>query len=430
MAMEAIHTVPPFISTETSLSQEIIHDEDNSEDPVATTNTTTNTNATTTTTDNIATEHFLFSSQDLSAFTQFTYNESPGASSYMDASAPSAPPPPPHSSSSTGNNNTLITTLQQGSSPISSVSGGALQSSSTRHTETRLATPLMNDTIQGDSTSASVSGSGSASVSAPWPLTSSSSTGYDEWNYYNYPPHTQRSHSLTMTQDTRQFDYTSQPRTAGPLIPQLDAHNSSQLQFPLNTFPGSSNTQTVLHPVMPSTATTSSSASYVPASMPTPNEYFATFNNNTYNNASTADPFRTSPRHLHQPVHPPSQRSHSYNDIPLGQLYNTTQFEQQQHIHQPDDAHYNTTTPHHAEQFTHNDIQILKSLLANGEKLKWRYISSRLSSVTGRRAASSTCAKKTRELFNLPSEQQSGVLGTSLPYVVHDAWDGIVEDIV
>lgn len=74
------------------------------------------------------------------------------------------------------------------------------------------------------------------------------------------------------------------------------------------------------------------------------------------------------------------------------------------------------------EEFTDDDVQILKSLLFNGEKVKWKYVSSKLANVTGRRATSTACSKKTREIFRLPSEQASGDLGTSLPYVVHDSW--------
>jgi len=77
------------------------------------------------------------------------------------------------------------------------------------------------------------------------------------------------------------------------------------------------------------------------------------------------------------------------------------------------------------EEFSHDDVQILKSLLFNGEKVKWKYVSSKLANVTGRRATPTACSKKTRELFRLPSEKDSGDLGTSLPYVVHDSWKKI-----
>lgn len=80
------------------------------------------------------------------------------------------------------------------------------------------------------------------------------------------------------------------------------------------------------------------------------------------------------------------------------------------------------------EQFTKDDIVVLKSLLQNGEKMKWRYISSRLSTLTGRRSTSATCCKKAKELFKLPSEKNSGTLGTSLPYLIHNSWDAIVDD--
>jgi hypothetical protein len=81
-----------------------------------------------------------------------------------------------------------------------------------------------------------------------------------------------------------------------------------------------------------------------------------------------------------------------------------------------------------AEVFTKEDVMILKSLLQNGEKVKWRHISSKLSTLTGRRATSSTCCKKVRDLFRLPSEKSSGLLATSLAYVVHDAWDAIADE--
>lgn len=77
------------------------------------------------------------------------------------------------------------------------------------------------------------------------------------------------------------------------------------------------------------------------------------------------------------------------------------------------------------EEFTDDDVQILKSLLFNGEKVKWKYVSSKLANVTGRRATSTACSKKTREIFRLPSEQASGDLGTSLPYVVHNSWKAL-----
>lgn len=83
---------------------------------------------------------------------------------------------------------------------------------------------------------------------------------------------------------------------------------------------------------------------------------------------------------------------------------------------------------HKEENFTADDILILRSLLINGEKVKWRYISSRLSTSTGRRATSTTCLKKAKDIFSLPSENVSGSLGTSLPYVVHDSWNELIEE--
>lgn len=81
------------------------------------------------------------------------------------------------------------------------------------------------------------------------------------------------------------------------------------------------------------------------------------------------------------------------------------------------------------EQFTKEDVYILKSLLQNGEKMKWRFISSKISSITGRRATSTTCYKKVKELYKLPSEKHIGVLGSSVNYIVHDSWEDIEEDL-
>ncbi|CCH41804.1 hypothetical protein BN7_1343 [Wickerhamomyces ciferrii] len=89
----------------------------------------------------------------------------------------------------------------------------------------------------------------------------------------------------------------------------------------------------------------------------------------------------------------------------------------QHHQHQP--------AIQKVETFSNDDIQILKSLLFNGEKVKWKYVASKLANVSGRRATSTACCKKTRELFRLPSERACGDLGTSLPYVVHDSWKSI-----
>jgi hypothetical protein len=134
-------------------------------------------------------------------------------------------------------------------------------------------------------------------------------------------------------------------------------------------------------------------------------------------------------------LEPPYQpnRSHSYgnnvyhlNNRSLNSWGHDLQYPFQNQL-QPQEFQLQQMEGHKSENFTEEDVRVLKSLLFNGERMKWRYISSKLSSVSGRRATASACSKKTRELFKLPSEKASGSLGTSLPYVVHNSWNEIVE---
>jgi hypothetical protein len=115
-------------------------------------------------------------------------------------------------------------------------------------------------------------------------------------------------------------------------------------------------------------------------------------------------------------------RSHSYEPTISSLISQEAQSPMSHHAYVQDSVQFK------AEVFTKEDVMILKSLLQNGEKVKWRHISSKLSTLTGRRATSSTCCKKVRDLFKLPTEKSSGLLGTSLAYVVHDAWDGIADE--
>lgn len=141
----------------------------------------------------------------------------------------------------------------------------------------------------------------------------------------------------------------------------------------------------------------------------------------TYNNYSSFTPiYPTSDLPYQQ------NRSHFYGgDLYANRHLNWTPDQQYQMQHQAQYQYAAESSQHRPERFTDEDIRVLKSLLFNGERVKWRYISSKLSSVSGRRATATACAKKTRELFKLPSEKAAGSLGTSLPYVVHNTWDEI-----
>lgn len=122
----------------------------------------------------------------------------------------------------------------------------------------------------------------------------------------------------------------------------------------------------------------------------------------------------------HSPLYPPRnyQQQHQTSYFP--------QYSEKSKSFTFNDPFANRSRPDgKLEEFTDDDVQILKSLLFNGEKIKWKYVSSKLANVTGRRATSSACSKKTRELFRLPSEKDCGDLGTSLPYVIHNSWKSL-----
>ncbi len=215
----------------------------------------------------------------------------------------------------------------------------------------------------------------------------------------------------------------NQPRS-GPLSNSQVEYSSYNFQFPSNSYQSndysnySQQQQQQQHYQQPSQPLRSPlpPAQYSQVQTPTnvlpQNQYNSNFQySSSHDQESSND---------HSPLYPPRsyQQQHQTSYFP--------QYFEESKSFTFNDPFANRSRPDgKLEEFTDDDVQILKSLLFNGEKIKWKYVSSKLANVTGRRATSSACSKKTRELFRLPSEKECGDLGTSLPYVIHNSWKSL-----